>query len=251
MGAHRLWGAGGYHTGEAWMVTRSTRPAKTGSPLVVVAHGAGADAKYYGGAPIRWRMFNTLAAAGAVVIAADLGSVTEGARDGWGSPTQVARIGEVVTWAATEWGCNTTRVGLIGDSAGGAGALNWARANTAQLGGVVLRCGVCDIESIYQNGAGNPLLVALIDQAYAAAGGWPANRATSDPALNTSAFVPIKDRVRIYYSIDDGLVPPAGTTAVGATVGCRTIPLGAIDHDPDPYMPDEHAGAWLLARIAN
>lgn len=237
----RTFGVGGYHVGEKWMVVAPTT-RQDGAPLVVVCHGAGGSADHYGTLPVRWRQLDKLAASGMVAVAADLGSVVTPI-DGWGSDTAVARVDEVIAWAETTWGCDVTRVSLLGDSSGGATALNWARANPAQLGGVVLRCGVADVESIYQGGAGNPLLVDLIDEAYADT--WPAQAATHDPAQAPADFVPIADRLRLYYSTDDGLVPAAGTEAFADAVGCRAIPIGAVDHDPMPYMPDDHVARWL------
>jgi poly(3-hydroxybutyrate) depolymerase len=245
-GVRRILGTGGYHDGERWMVaTPVNRPA--GCPLVVVCHGAGADGWHYTGASERQRWINALARSGMVVIAADLGSVVTPI-DGWGNDTAVARVDEVIAWGAAEWSCDTARVFLIGDSAGGATALNWSRANPARLAAAALRLGVTDIEGIYQDGAGNALLVALIDEAYA--GDWPAARATHDPALNTAELAPLADRLRFYYSEDDDLIPPADTIATAAAIGCRAVSLGEVQHDPYATWPDASVSAWLWSHVA-
>jgi poly(3-hydroxybutyrate) depolymerase len=243
-GVRRILGTGGYHTGERHMATTPVnRPA--GCPLVVVCHGAGADGWHYGDSSERQRWTNALARSGMVVVAADLGSTSEPI-DGWGNDLAVGRVDEVIAWAAATFAVDTTRVFLVGDSAGGATVLNWCRANPTSLAAAVLRLGVADIESIYQDGAGNPLLVALIDDAYG--GDWPASRATHDPALNTAELAPLADRLRFYYSTDDGLIPPAGTLAAAAAIGCEAVSLGAVDHDPYAGWPDASVSSWLWPR---
>lgn len=240
-GVRRIFGRGGYHTDEAWMVTTPV-PRPEGCPLVVVVHGAGGSGWYYGQDPKRMRWTNKLARSGMLVVTADLGSVTAPI-DGWGSDRQVEGIGEVVDWGETEWDCNTDRVFLIGDSAGGAGALNWSRENPDRVAAVALRTGLVDIESIYQDGDGNTLLVALIDDAYG--GDWPSARATHDPALNTDELEPLADRLRFYYSENDGLIPPQGTLDAAEAIGCKAISLGEVDHDPYPTWPEHQVSAWF------
>ncbi len=228
--ATRTFGADGYHANENHLVFLPTR-LKVGAPLVVVCHGTAAEASYYYANRSRYRPLEELANTGLVVIAPDLGEPA--IPDGWGNDRSVAAVGEVITWAAATYRCDTSRVYLIGDSAGGPTALNWARANNSRVAAIALRAGVCDIESIYQAGAGNPLLVSLINQAYAVGGGWPAQRATHDPALNTGQLVPIADRIRCYYTPNDDLIPPAGTIAFANTVGCELVPVGSMPHQGD------------------
>lgn len=242
-GVRRSFGKGGYHSGEQWMVvTPSAR--RPGCPLVVVVHGAGGSGWYYAADTIRMRWMNMLARSGMVVIAADLGTVTPNSPiDGWGSPRQVQGIDEVVAWGESEWGCDVERVCLIGDSAGGAGALNWARANSDQVGAVALRTGLTDIESVYQGGEGNTLLVQLIEDAYG--GDWPSAREASDPALNTEELVPIADRLRFYYSDNDSLIPTQGVLDTAEAIGCKAISIGSVDHNPYPTWPEHQVSAWM------
>jgi poly(3-hydroxybutyrate) depolymerase len=241
--ASRTIGVGGYHAGERYMVTTPT-PHRPGCPLVVVAHGAGGTGHSYTG-PAR-RSLNLLADAGIVSITADLGS-TEAPHDGWGNDTAVARIDEVIAWAATEWDCVTDRIGLIGDSAGGATALNWARANPAETAAVATRVGAVDIGSIFQGGAGDPFLVGLINNAYG--GNWAAAAATHDPALNTALLAPLADRIRIYYSENDSLIPAAPVVAAAAAIGCRAFNIGAVDHDPFGAMHDRDLAGWMWGHL--
>lgn len=240
----RVFGADGYHTGENHTVWLPTN-LPVGVPLVVVCHGTASDAIWYTASPDRYRPLEALANTGLVVVAADLGEPSN--VDGWGNDLSVARIDEVIPWAATEFGCRTDRVTLLGDSAGGATALNWARQNNGRVAAVALRAGVCDIEAIYQGGAGNPLLVALIDTAYTVGGGWPAQRATHDPALNTADLVPVADRIRVYYTSGDDLIPPQSTIDFAGDVGCDLVPVGEMAHN-DSVMTAIQPGdlaAWI------
>jgi pimeloyl-ACP methyl ester carboxylesterase len=237
MYASRLFGADGYHVNENHTVFTPTNLSAR-APLVVVCHGTASQASWYCDDSARYLPLEGLAATGMVVVAADLGEPVTHV-DGWGNDTSVARVSEVITWAAATFGCRTDRVSLLGDSAGGATALNWARAHPTQVAGVGLRAGVCDIESIYQGGAGNALLVSLINTAYDNT--WPAQRATHDPALNTAQFVPIADRIKVYYSSGDDLVPPSGTLAFCDNVGCQAVPVGTMPHS-DPIMTAVPAG---------
>jgi pimeloyl-ACP methyl ester carboxylesterase len=219
--AFRSHGVDGYRVGEKQTVF-IPHTLKSSSPLVVVVHGVAANAAWYAEDMERYRPLEAIAETGMVVVAGDLGA----AGDGWGNPTQVTRIGEVITWAGTTFDCDTSRVHLVADSAGGAGALNWARANNNRVGGIALRAGVCDVDAIYTGG--NPGLATLIDIAYG--GNWNVAKATSDPALNTAELVPVAARIRCYYSSGDTIVPAAPTLEFCADVGCQAVPIGAMPH---------------------
>jgi hypothetical protein len=223
----RQFGADGYRVGENQVVWLPTN-LRAGAPLLVVCHGTAAQASWYSESSERYRPLEAIANTGIVVIAGDLGEPANA--DGWGNDLSRARVWEVVTWAGTQFGCSTTKIHLRGESAGGATALNAARERPTQTGSVHLAAGVCDIEAIYQGGAGNSILVNLIDLAYTVGGGWPAQRATHDPALNTGDLVPLADRIRCYYTSGDGLVPPQATIDFAAAVGCGLIPVGDMPH---------------------
>jgi pimeloyl-ACP methyl ester carboxylesterase len=240
----RTFGADAYHVGENQVVWLPTN-LRAGAPLLVVCHGTAAQASWYSESSERYRPLEGVAGTGIVVIAGDLGEPSNA--DGWGNDLSVARVWEVVDWAESEFGCDTTLIHLRGESAGGATALNAARERPAQTGSVHLAAGVCDIEAIYQGGAGNSLLVDLIDMAYAVGGGWPAQRATHDPALNTAELVPLADRIRCYYTSGDGLVPPQATIDFAAAVGCGLIPVGDMPHS-DAVLTAIQAGdlaSWI------
>lgn len=243
----RTFSADGYQTGEnqtVWLPTNLRR----GAPLLVVCHGTAAEASWYPESPERFRPLEAIANTGVVVIAGDLGEPANA--DGWGNDLSVSRVWQVATYAHDRFGCNIDRIHLRGESAGGATALNAARQRPSQTASVHLAAGVCDIEAIYQNGAGNAILVALIDLAYTAGGGWPAQRATHDPALNTAQLVPMADRIRCYYTPNDGLVPPQSTIDFTVDVGCELVPVGDMPHS-DEVLTAINAGDltdWIWDR---
>src|SRR5690606_41529896 len=114
------------------------------------------------------------------------------------------RVGELITWAGTRWGVDTGRVVLISDSAGWFTALNYLRAHPDQIIACATRLGGVNLDAAYT--LGNPLITALIDAAYD--NDWENAKATSDPALNLGDFEGHERKIRLYYSVDDGRIPP-------------------------------------------
>ena len=243
-------GVGGPAEGERWQVWRPAA-LKPGGPLLVVCHGAASHGHYYGAHPARQRMFLRAARSGIVVAAGDLGNADPdaGPLDGtWGTPISVTRASEdMVTWAGDRWGVDTTRVLVIGDSAGGATALNALRARPDRIVGCALRLAVANVTAAYE--MGNPLVTELIDAAHG--GDWSAVADERDPARNLEDFAGLGHRVRIYYSADDGLIPAETLTAFAEAIGATAGPIGAVGHDAEvayPAFPDGDFVAWAWAR---
>src|SRR5690606_33764981 len=129
-----------------------------------------------------------------------------------------------------------SRVLLPAASAGGATAVNVLRAELDRVVGCCTRLGVTNIDAVYT--MGNPLITELIDAAYG--GDWSSAKATSDPALNLGDFEGHEHKIRLYYSTNDGLVPPVTQTGFASAVGCRAVPIGAVGHEEPAYdaFPD-------------
>lgn len=239
--AYRTAGTGAYASNEKHLVITSTSYAGNG-PLVIVGHGAGDNAWVYNTAASYRRDLEVLADAGCVVVAADLGGAS------WANDTFLARTADVISWAASTWDANTTRVSWIGDSMNGGAALNWAWRNTSQIGALALRVPGVAYNNIYNR---IPSLAASMDAAYG--GNWAANVATRDPMANTASIVPFASRVRLYYSTNDPFISLAQDIEpfVDAT-GVRAIPLGDVGHDPALVYPAVHGQAqaqFILSQI--
>lgn len=225
MGSRRYIGTGGYHTGEKHVVITPSTGAGDGLPLAILCHGSDATGANYYTAPSHRADLDLLASTGFVVMCIDHGSPTK--PDNWGNDTAIARIDEAITWAETSaWNCSTSRVAILADSAGGPTALGWAWRNPDRVGACVLRTAVVDVSATHGR---NVLLEALIEAAYD--DDWAAEAADHDPMLNTDDIIPIADRVRHYYSTNDGLILPADVHAFADATGVRVIPIGAVEHN--------------------
>lgn len=239
MGVETISGIGGYATGEKWQIWKPSA-LHPGAPILVICHGASADGWYYGADQRRSRLCWHLARTGIVVAAADLGNADpdKGPLNGtWGTPLSVQRVGELITWAGTRWGVDTGRVLLLGDSAGGFTALNYLRAHPDQIIACATRLGGVNLDAAYTGG--NPLITALIDAAYD--NDWENAKGAADPSLNLSDFDGLGDRLRLYYSVNDGLIPAETVTDFAEAVGCRAVPIGEVGHDAElsyPAFPD-------------
>ena len=242
-------GVGGYAPDEKWQVWRPA-PMPVRPPLLVICHGASVDGWYYSGLPGRGRLLRFLAMTGIVVAAADLGNADpdKGPLTGtWGTPLSVQRVWELVDWAEDRWGVDPTRVLLIGDSAGGATALNALRDDPDRVAACCTRLGVTDISAEYT--MGNPLVTQLIDDAHG--GDWTEVAAERDPALNLGDFVGHEHKIRLYYSTNDGLVPPVTQTGFAEAVGCRAVPIGDVGHEQLSYdaFPDHDIARFYWHRL--
>jgi poly(3-hydroxybutyrate) depolymerase len=219
-------------------------------PLVILCHGSDQrGAGFYAEVPATQRDLSVLANAGCVVIAIDHGDPF--IPDNWGSDTAIARVDEAITWAATKFGCDTTRVGIQADSAGGPTALGWAWRNPSRLAGCIVKAGVVAIQLTYDR---NVLLKALIEGAYGGAAAWTAAAPTHDPshANQVASIQAINDRVLHMYSTGDGLILPSDVTALAASTGIQTMVFGNMAHDQTlmpPALPAEYMAKWMLDRF--
>jgi hypothetical protein len=202
-----------------------------GGPLVLVAHGLLSNALTYGPAAIR-RDLDYLANTGCLVVAADL------AGDAWGNAASVTAAENVITWAASRYGCDTSKVSWLADSMGFTVAVNWATAHVAQVGAIIGRLPATHVDALHdRDGAVGPTVVA----AYGTEAAWDAAKGTRDPISKAAALVALKDRIRCFYSTTDTLVLPAEVQAFATAVGCRAVPMGAFAHDMTAMTSQVHA----------
>lgn len=246
MYTHDVIGEGGWQAGERWMVTLSTSYAG-GGPLVIYVPGVAADGwALAGNLPYR-RDLDLLAQAGCVVFSSTFADQAGG--DGgasWGNQYGRDTIDLAIAHAASEYDADTSRLAFIGSSEGGVLALNWAWRHPEAVAAVATHLSPVDVQALYD---GNAIAKATIDLAFDAYGGWAVNRDDHDPAANYEAIAAIADRVRCYYSTNDGLAPEADHQALAAATGVRIVPIGEVGHDKGMLPFDEEA-AWLFSKLA-
>lgn len=242
---------GAYVTGEQSMLMMSTAYSG-GGPVVLILPGVAGFGWDYTPREDRhpnwWKAFTLLAEAGCLVLA---GTFADGADGGssWGNLHGRDRMDLALDWLETDWGADVSRVALIGDSEGGDLALNYAWRNTVTVKACVTRLTPPDVQALYDT---NGLIEALVDTAFDDLGGWAANAADHDPALNHAAIAAIEDRVRMYYSTNDGLAPEDHHLVMAEATGVEVVSVGAVDHDvttTGPIDPYDMSG-WIWERLA-
>lgn len=250
----RIYQTGAYVTGEQSMVMTSARYTG-GGPVVLIIPGVSAEAWAYTPGieahPRWWRGLSMLAEAGAVVCAGTFADTAGG--DGgssWGNQLGRDRIDLALAWLAAAYDADVSRVAIIGDSEGGDLGLNYAWRHPGTVRALVTRLTPPDVQALY---AVNGIVAATVDLAFDTLGGWAANRETHDPssATNLPLVAAIADRVRMYYSTNDGLAPEAGHLAFAAATGVEVVPVGAVAHDiqtTGAVNPEDQA-AWIWARL--
>lgn len=243
MGSTRSLGLGRYHTDERDLVITSTTYGG-GGPVVIVAHGFGADATFYA-EPERYHDLDVLAQLGCVVVVCDLGGSNT-----WANDDFLARLADALTYAETEFDADRTRTGLIGDSMGGMGVLNYHWRNPEDIKATIVRLPIVCADRVHDRDAG---LGAAMDGAYD--DDWDGNKAERDPLANAAEISPFRDNVRLYYSTNDPYIPLADVTdfmTAAGMVPTQARSLGAVEHDPGlvyPRIPARRQADWLLRRL--
>jgi hypothetical protein len=223
-----------------------------GGPVVLVIPGVSAAAWSYNPAghhPNWWRGVTLLAGAGAVVCAGTFADAGDGGSS-WGNQPGRDRMDLALGWLATVYDADTSRVAIIGDSEGGDLGLNYAWRHTSTVKALVTRLTPPDVQALY---AVNGIVQATVDSAFDTLGGWPANRETHDPssATNLPLVAAIAERVRMYYSSNDGLAPQAAHETFAAATGVEIVPVGAVEHDigTTGAVHAEDQAAWIWSRL--
>lgn len=232
----------------------NTAAAASNPPAVVYVHGAG-DAAYSPTNPAgkagQHAVLRLLVAAGYPVVSGDLGSVaggfaTPGGLNGWGNASVVSRIGSVRTYAqGAAVGARAGGVILVGISMGATGALNYAKANSANVIAAVGIIPVTDLDDIRINNRGG--LRTSVDTAWEVT--YPAALpAGANPATDIGALTSVP--TRLYYGAADTTVIASTVTAVAAAVGATSVDLGAGAGHSETTVGLAAAGATGVALLA-
>lgn len=199
-----------------------------------------------GGNALTWRVWDRelgrLADRGFAVVSTDMGGA-----DTWGNATAITRVGQswtkVKTDARTTGNVATDKMLLIGTSHGGMNALEYARANPANVAAVVTIVSVIDAQDIQTNNRAG--LAAAINTAHG--GNVPDAR---NPADNAAAYAALNIPTRQYYATDDAVCLPAIAEAFATAAGTELVSLGAVGHSGYPAVLDAGDIADFLAEYA-
>jgi hypothetical protein len=245
----RLRGIGAYGPSdekhEIWLPTSGT----VGAPLILFEHGTAAAGWSYSDNPSIRQKLDHLCQVGFVVVSADYDfdpdPNVQAVRGTWNTDESIAGNLLVLDWLADEYGVNTDWFCIWGDSAGAATAMGMLWQHPDRVAGVQTHQGAHDITAI--RALNNPLINFLIDQAYH--NNWAGAAATHDPALNTGLLTPYADRIRLWYTTGDGLVPLQSQLDFADDVGCEAVSMGSGDHGVGDIFGFIEQAAWFADRL--
>lgn len=231
MSVTRTYAVGAYATGEQSVVMVSTRYVG-GGPIVLVCPGVAGFAHDYTmvlpASHIDWfRRLTRLAEAGCVVCVGTFAAQGDGGSS-WGNIHGRDLMDDAIAMCVSAYGGDDSRIGILGDSEGGDLALNYAWRHTSTVQAVVTYLTPPNVDSLY---AINSIVEDTVDTAFDDLGGWQANKAAHDPALNYSSIRPIADRILMHYSNNDGLAPQDQHLALAAATGVEVVSVGTVMHD--------------------
>lgn len=178
-----------------------------------------------------WPRLNKLlrkaADAGIPSIAEHLGG------DTYGNPTFKARITSALTAVASDTGCSSAKVHIVGASMGGT-ALGWAIDNPTKVATMTLMIPLTSIVNAYALDTGG--LRAAIGTAWGVTYPTPLP-AAADLLANASALAGIP--IRMYYAPDDTLIASSDVLAMKAAIGssCTATATSGGGHTDVGMLP--------------
>lgn len=231
-----------YAAGDTGCVIRPiATPSTAVLPLVVWCHGHGTLAK----APFdpvnsgEYHLAHKLAAAGFVVVTADLGGTVS-----WGSAAAQAKISPLVTTARASWGASSGKFSLVGVSMGHTLAVDYAAANPTLVAKVAGILPVTDMEAIRtRNPSG---FRAEIDTAWGVV--YPAALpAGANPNGHAADLVSAAIGYKAWGASDDTISTQAEQSAFATAAGGTLVDLGALGHTEAAIDTIDAASfaAWL------
>lgn len=155
----------------------------------------------------------------------------------WGNATHRANISQLRTNMQTALAA-PGKVHLLGVSAGGTAACNWAKNNPTLVQSIVLLLGGVNIQAIHAEDRGGIGLAASIEAAY---GGAPPDAENPIDYAADLDGLPI----RTYYSTDDPFTTEAETLAFCEDSGAEPISMGAQAHSWGPPWSGPAAGQFF------
>lgn len=222
---------GGYVASEAATISvdRLYKPNASKRPVIVFLNG-GDDREYLTSVAAGSHIYPVLVEYGIPFISAAFGGALL-----WGNATTTTRIGEAWTYVKAITGCKTDKFVGIGVSKGFTAMANYTRANPANVAALVGIVPAVNVSDIYDNS--RPLASqAEINAAYPS-GGWAANKATRDPALNIATAASQAIPTKLIYGTSDTTTLASTITSYATAVGATAVSKGAYGHaDTGPQI---------------
>lgn len=234
-----------YQSGEGTTILRPSAPHDE-LRGVVFCHGAGGlsgNAVHLTGVPSQSRLLRRIAAAGHVILSADLGGMFT-----WGNDTSITRLGQAITYLRSLDGVADIPPVVLGVSMGGLIALNHAKANPSAVAGVIGLIPVIDPEYVRANDVVGS--ASIIDSAYGGSYDDSTQRADHNPSYwgpLLSDFVP----TRLWHASDDIYCPLATYEAFDVTPDTTLFNVGALGHDEDAVAAADEDAELILNFIGS
>lgn len=232
----------------ASLVSPNYRNAMNGR-LVVYCHGAGGNG-FIDGADIRQDLIHH-ANRRMVIHAGMQGDPYNWANPGnAGTTAGTGAISALISYMATTYNADTSKVLFVADSMGAASAINWAVRNVSQFGGAVLRVPAFALQAIHDTNAAS--LAASMETAYGGLAGlqaaYPTRDALHPTFISNFNTLGITNRVRVMYNAADPVIAAANVLAFRDATGVETIEMGGPSHAPWGYFNILDQYEWLKSR---
>jgi hypothetical protein len=156
----------------------------------------------------------------------------------FGNAASLTAITDLLGWSAAQYGTRTDKVGYMGGSMGAFRALNHIRYNPSILAACALAIPALDLQGIHDR---NPLgVAATLEAAYGGHAGYLAALDTHDPGRHPELYIPVADRITLWYGADDLVTTAAEVEAFATGSGVDARNQGNIGHTGpgDPNLGD-------------
>lgn len=234
-------GVGAYVAGEAHKAIWSGEQKPGAGAAVLDAQGSHGLADSITSADDMARML-PLSRAGFVCIAGDMGQTAS--QGTFGNDTAVTRLGQLkdfVQGASSPMQARSGSVRIIAGSGGCTAALNYARANPANVAALFLICPLVDIEDFYNNWTGggangtapvaSGVTKAEMDTAYGGTAAFAAAMPSHNPIRSGNQAALAGIPIWLAYSTDDPYIPVQKVLDYAALVpSAQAVSQGAAGH---------------------
>jgi len=199
--------------------------------LVICLRGSGQTGLQFAvqGATGFWQIPAMIAAKGFWVLCPGLNGTTPT----WGNATASdigGRIDAAITWAGTNLGTRTDKVGIVGLSAGTVDGLNWAWRQPTRLACMGNVLNIPNMQTVHDS---NRLgLATAMETAHGgSAGTFNAAMAARNPSQNATLIAPIRQRTRSFISAADPVGIYSEQQTFDSTAHVINYAIPSVAHD--------------------